>query len=175
MLREDKNAGFYWERRLLLFRRHYFTATGLDDCRVGRGRLAELTRLQAEAPSPVTSVGRRTWWWFEDRFFWEDEGYSADDVLALVRERQRRARRQLDKARDLLLMERSPRAPTRAAIPREVRRAVFARDGGCCVECGSTFDLQYDHLLPVALGGATTEENLQILCAECNRSKSDRL
>jgi hypothetical protein len=48
-----------------------------------------------------------------------------------------------------------------------VRRAVFERDGGKCVECGSTFDLQYDHVIPVALGGATTVENLQLLCGDC--------
>ncbi len=49
----------------------------------------------------------------------------------------------------------------REPIPREVRRAVFERDGGKCVQCGSKFDLQYDHVLPVALGGAATVENLQ--------------
>jgi 5-methylcytosine-specific restriction endonuclease McrA len=52
---------------------------------------------------------------------------------------------------------------------------VYERDGGRCVECDSTFDLQYDHVLPVALGGATTVENLQLLCADCNRQKSDTL
>jgi 5-methylcytosine-specific restriction endonuclease McrA len=59
----------------------------------------------------------------------------------------------------------------REPIPREVRRAVFERDGGKCVECGSSFDLQYDHLIPVTLGGAPTVENLQLLCAPCNREK----
>ncbi|MGP7999684.1 MAG: HNH endonuclease [Streptosporangiaceae bacterium] len=33
------------------------------------------------------------------------------------------------------------------------------------------FDLQYDHLLPVALGGATTVDYLQLLCGGCNRTK----
>lgn len=65
--------------------------------------------------------------------------------------------------------------PTRVPIPADLRRIVFERDGGRCVECGSNFDLQYDHILPVALGGATTAENLQILCADCNRRKSDSI
>ena len=55
--------------------------------------------------------------------------------------------------------------------PREVRRSVFERDGGQCAECGSKFDLQYDHVIPVALGGATTVDNLQLLCGECNHLK----
>jgi DNA repair exonuclease SbcCD ATPase subunit len=61
----------------------------------------------------------------------------------------------------------------REPVPVEVRRAVYERDGGRCVQCGSGFDLQYDHILPVKLGGATTLDNVQILCADCNREKRD--
>jgi 5-methylcytosine-specific restriction endonuclease McrA len=31
--------------------------------------------------------------------------------------------------------------------------------------------LPYDHVIPVALGGATTIGNLQLLCGDCNREK----
>jgi 5-methylcytosine-specific restriction endonuclease McrA len=65
--------------------------------------------------------------------------------------------------------------PTRTPIPTDLRRVVFELDGGKWVECGGRFDLQYDHILPVALGGGTTVENLQLLCADCNRSKSDSI
>ena len=95
-------------------------------------------------------------------------------MLALIRDRQRRAAQKLDRAHMLLNVEegRAPRARgRREAIPREVRRAVFERDGGKCAHCGSHFDLQYDHVIPVALGGATTTANLQLLCGDCNREK----
>jgi 5-methylcytosine-specific restriction endonuclease McrA len=41
----------------------------------------------------------------------------------------------------------------------------------CTSEKNSKFDIQYDHVIPVALGGATTVDNPQILCSECNREK----
>ena len=52
---------------------------------------------------------------------------------------------------------------------------MFARDGGRCAECGSDFDLQYDHVIPVALGGGDGVDNLQLLCADCNRRKGAAL
>jgi 5-methylcytosine-specific restriction endonuclease McrA len=98
----------------------------------------------------------------------------AEDVKALVLQRKRRLGQKLQSARSLMRAEENGR-PTRAPIPTELRRAVFERDGGRCVDCGGSFDLQYDHILPVAHGGATTLQNLQLLCAECNRGKSDSI
>lgn len=129
---------------------------------------------QQETPVPLLRDGRRTLWHYHDCFYWEDEGLDGDDVKALVHQRERRSQQKLQTARSLMHADEAGR-PTRIPIPSELRRAVFERDGGRCVECNSNFDLQYDHVLPVALGGATTVENLQLLCADCNRRKSDSL
>ncbi len=40
---------------------------------------------------------------------------------------------------------------------------------------GGGRNLHFDHIVPVAKGGATTIENLQILCAPCNLSKGARI
>jgi hypothetical protein len=129
---------------------------------------------QQDDPVAVLRDGRRTLWYFHDCFYWEDEGLDGEDVRALVYQRERRSQQRLQTARSLMRAEANGK-PVRVPIAGELRRAVFERDGGRCVECGSNFDLQYDHVLPVALGGATTVENLQLLCADCNRRKSDSL
>jgi len=59
----------------------------------------------------------------------------------------------------------------REPIPQEVRDRVWQRDQGRCVQCGSRERLEYDHIIPVAKGGANTERNLQLLCETCNRAK----
>jgi 5-methylcytosine-specific restriction endonuclease McrA len=134
----------------------------------------ELQAAQHENPVVVVADGKRTLWYFHDKFYWEDDGLDAEDIKALVHQRERRLQQKVQTARSLMHADEIGR-PTRIPIPSDLRRLVFERDGGWCVECGSNFDLQYDHVLPVALGGATTVENLQLLCADCNRRKSDSL
>lgn len=55
-----------------------------------------------------------------------------------------------------------------------VKEEVFKRDRGQCVKCGSTRDLQYDHVIPYSRGGSNTAPNIQLLCGDCNRAKSNR-
>src|ERR1700751_3615461 len=61
-----------------------------------------------------------------------------------------------------------PVKPGRRRPNRAMREVVHRRDGGRCRHCGSDFDIQYDHILPVSRGGETTVENLQLLCGRCN-------
>lgn len=63
----------------------------------------------------------------------------------------------------------------RDPIPEDVKLLVWARDGGCCVRCGSKQGLHFDHIIPVAKGGGNTEANIQILCQVCNLKKSDKI
>lgn len=63
----------------------------------------------------------------------------------------------------------------RQPIPREVVDAVYRRDGGRCVYCGSTENLQLDHIIPFSKGGSTNLENLQLLCQKCNLEKSNHI
>lgn len=66
-----------------------------------------------------------------------------------------------------------------AALPQvewqELRRLCFERDDYTCVECGSTEELQADHIKPLSLYPelGLDLDNLQTLCGPCNRRKSD--
>ena len=60
-------------------------------------------------------------------------------------------------------------------IPQDVKDAVWRRDEGKCVECGSNEDLEFDHIIPHSRGGANTYRNIQLLCEKCNRQKSAKI
>jgi hypothetical protein len=63
----------------------------------------------------------------------------------------------------------------REAIPTEVKRFVIERDRHRCVKCGSPYNLEFDHIIPVAEHGSNTANNIQILCKDCNRSKGKNI
>jgi hypothetical protein len=60
-------------------------------------------------------------------------------------------------------------------IPQDVKAAVWQRDRGKCVECGEANYLELDHVIPWSKGGASSVNNLQLLCRGCNQKKSDRI
>jgi hypothetical protein len=55
-----------------------------------------------------------------------------------------------------------------------MRREIWKRDHGKCQKCGSQHALEIDHVVPWALGGETSEENLRLLCRSCNQRRSIR-
>ena len=73
----------------------------------------------------------------------------------------------------LLLLPQAERASR--SIPQKVKLEVWQRDQGKCVECGDTNYLEFDHVIPHSLGGATSVGNLQLLCRRCNLAKSNRI
>lgn len=73
-------------------------------------------------------------------------------------------------------MDVAPRGEfVRPHIPEELRRRVWKRDKGRCQFrlknrkiCGSCWRCEIDHIDPVAKGGATSEENLRVVCRAHN-------
>ena len=63
----------------------------------------------------------------------------------------------------------------REPISDAMRSQVWRRDGAQCVKCGRKENLQLDHIIPVKKGGATTINNLQLLCRSCNLAKGAKI
>lgn len=67
------------------------------------------------------------------------------------------------------------RSSGRPPVPDDVKLAVWSRDGGACVRCGSKAELHFDHVIPYSRGGSSIADNLQVLCRTCNLAKANRL
>lgn len=69
----------------------------------------------------------------------------------------------------------------RRLMTSKLRQKIKERDNYTCKICGNSTHkepnllLEIDHIIPVAKGGLTEEDNLQTLCWKCNRHKSDNI
>lgn len=69
----------------------------------------------------------------------------------------------------------------RNLMTRKLHDFIKNRDNFICCTCGNSTHnepnllLEIDHIIPIAKGGYTVEDNLQTLCWKCNRSKSDKI
>ena len=69
----------------------------------------------------------------------------------------------------------------RTLMTKKLREFIKIRDNFTCCNCGNSTHvepnllLEIDHIIPVAKGGRTVEDNLQTLCWKCNRAKSDKI
>ena len=69
----------------------------------------------------------------------------------------------------------------RILMTKKLREYIKERDNYTCCICGNSTHvepnllLEIDHIVPVAKGGCTVENNLQTLCWKCNRAKSDKV
>ncbi len=91
-----------------------------------KGAMDAIAATQQTTPVPLVQDGRRTLWYFLDRFYWDDDDLGADDIKALVLQRRRRLQQKVQTARSLLSAEAAGR-PARAPIPSELPRRIRAR------------------------------------------------
>ena len=57
-----------------------------------------------------------------------------------------------------------------------IKSTVYERQKGICAKCGKKFkieEMHADHIVAWSNGGKTVAENCQMLCAKCNREKSN--
>lgn len=109
-----------------------------------------------------------------------NEAFSEDELLLLVKEKLYKDDKKFSQLKKQIeLYENSEVANTskrtREPIPEEVKFEVWRRDQGRCVKCGSQENLEFDHIIPFSKGGSSTARNIQLLCQNCNRHKSDKI
>ncbi len=79
----------------------------------------------------------------------------------------------LESIKEQMKQRRAPKASRH--ITQAVKDSVWRRDKGICTQCGSNRNLEFDHIIPYSKKGSNTYRNIQILCQDCNRKKSDKL
>ena len=61
-------------------------------------------------------------------------------------------------------------------IPLRVRDRIARKADDCCQQCRrpivGKLRAEFDHIVPLILGGANREVNIQMLCSECHAAKS---
>jgi len=137
-------------------------------------RFARLANSQTDLPVLVGRKDGRTWWWYLDRFWWDAEGLDAQEVRVIVLDgdlqRKQHAER-VARARETLLGEERPTAADKPLSP-IVRFAVWCRDRGRCVDCGTAADVGFDDILPPENGRSRSTRNVELRCTRCREQRA---
>ncbi len=180
MLKRDPNGkfmyrdvGFFKKKRLYRF----YTGKSYTQSEYEEEQYRSLLAIQQNKPFIVMNDNskRKRWWMFKNEFYWEDEGYSETEVMALILDRIQQKKRKVENAIARTSNREIKLSSGRQPIPDDVKMFVWQRDGGHCVKCGSQEKIEFDHIVPVAKGGSNTSRNIQLLCEKCNRSKGANL
>jgi HNH endonuclease len=175
MLRRSENVytthrtGMFTKKGPILL--HIGASTYITNTKVPRDEYIRWKSQSSTYPIHFGTVGERAYWLFAERWYWDNENLSEQEVYALLVTREQRNRQRIARAQAIVAMQQAPTPTVRGAIPDDLKQYVWNRDGGRCRQCGSNVELQFDHVIPVAFGGATSPDNLQILCGPCNRRK----
>lgn len=178
MLRRVENVSLWLDRGFW----GLFTGNGRMVLQIGKKRViaqnkthkttfADMCDRSHTYPVGFMGVGERRYWRFENRWYWDNEDLNAQQVYALLVTRDQRRKATINRAQSFVAMDQEPPTSVRGSIPEDVKQFVWKRDGGQCRQCRSNTELQFDHIIPASMGGASTPENIQVLCGPCNRRK----
>ena len=140
-----------------------------------RGQYERMSDVQLSTPVRVAAKAGRHWWWYRDRFWWVDGRLSAREIesTVLTIDLESHTQREAFEQARAGLFGHNGTAPAEDALPDAVRREVWIRDRGRCVDCGVASSLAFDHVLPLAVGGSDTTPNLELRCRPCQLRRRD--
>jgi hypothetical protein len=172
-----------WERKLDRRRAEAENASGspeifrlhsAEHCLgLSAARFARLSRAQLAEPVLALRKDRRRWWWYLDRFWWSDPGLSACDIERLVLRSDFERKLRYDSAEEARasVVGVGP-SRKRTSLAESVRLAVWLRDLGRCVDCGSARDVLFDEIIPSTRGGPDAG-NVELRCRPCRDRRDD--
>jgi len=136
-------------------------------------RFARLASSQTDLPVLVGRKDGRSWWWYLDRFWWDEEGLDAREVRIIVLDGDLQRKQQAERfarVRETLLGEERPAAADKPLSP-IVRFAVWCRHRGRCVDCGRAADVGFDEILPQN-GRSRSTRNIELRCERCRQQRA---
>ncbi len=140
---------------------HYVSCTS--------GQYEYLSTVQSTIPVLLTENDGWHWWWYRDRFWWADRALSAHEIEStiLAMDLSSESQREAFERAQASLAGLDDAGSAEDAVPDHVRREVWIRDRGRCVDCGVASSLAFDRVLPLAVGGSNTAPNIELRCRPC--------
>ena len=133
------------------------------------GQYEHLSGVQRTTPVWLTTRNGLRWWWYRDRFWWVNTGLSPGEIesMILARDLSSEYQREAFERAQAGVLGRNGVASAKDVVPEHVRREVWIRDRGRCVDCGVASSLAFDYVLPLAVSGSNTAPNLELRCRPC--------
>lgn len=177
MLRRAENIIVLHQRQRMFSTNGYVTiAVGKESYRLD-GKIPEadfhaLKQQQSSYPVRWARIGERTYYEFRSKFYWDNDDLTVEQVHALLVTREQAKQRRIDRAQAMVAIGIQPTTTARAAIPDDVRQYVMKRDAGRCVSCGTNSGLQFDHVIPIAMGVRTNRKTCKCSAGPATAGKA---
>jgi hypothetical protein len=156
-------------RQAVTFRLHS-AAHYLD---LSEEQFVQLSTAQHTSPTRVLKSAGRQWWWYRHRFWWSDPDLRPSQVASTILEHDLDSgleRHLLEEARDVTFRG-VGQTGARERLPDEVRRTVWRRDAGRCVDCGSAVAVRFDYDGSIA---EPTSDDVRLRCRACSNLRVQR-
>ena len=157
-------------RRAKLFRLH----SSKHHLECSERRFARIARSQSDLPILVGRQDGRRWWWFRDRFWWDDQGSRRPRTCG------RSSSRRISTGSNG--PTRSPRRARPSSASTWRPRRCRLRPRSCASRCGAATkgaaptaararSVAFDRILPFDEGGSDAPPNIELRCEPCKERR----